>query len=195
MRRRALPTLAALPLLFLLGLLASKPTAAQEPGAVVGTIEIDTPEGTRIFRAMEGSPRDGYATGYRRAPIGEAWALSFSISAEEQGSGATLLVQTGVYQASMEQVCDPFSNLVELSGEDGGRLRPGGAESANCGNTVDIDVTEAHFDEEAGELRVAGTFSGPIAGSSRDVESGDALVVSEGRFEATLHSFESLMGG
>lgn len=36
------------------------------------------------------------------APIGEAWALSFSISGEEQGSGATLLVQTGVYQASME---------------------------------------------------------------------------------------------
>lgn len=168
----------------------------QTSGAAVGTIEIDTPSGTRAFQVVEGPPSEGYATGYRRTPIGEQWALSFSITGEEEGTDASLLIQTGVYQASMEQICDPFSNNIELHGtDDGGRLRSGGTESENCGNAVDIDVAEASYDEAAGALRVAGTFSGPIAGSSRDVESGDALMVSEGRFEATLHSFESLMGG
>jgi len=192
MLRRVLTALVLLPVF--LCLVAAGSADAQEPGSMVGTIEIDTPAGTRTFQAREGSPMDGYATGYRRSPIGEAWALSFSISGEEEATGASMIVQTGVYQASMDQVCDPFSNNVELSGEAGGRLRPGDTESANCGNRVDIDVTEARFDEEAGELYVTGTFSGPIAGSSQDVESGDALMVSEGRFEATLHSFESLMG-
>jgi hypothetical protein len=167
----------------------------QEVGAAVGTIEIDTPSGTRTFTVVEGPPTEGYSTGYRRTPVGERWALSFSVTGEEEGTGASLLIQTGVYQQSMEQVCDPFSNNVELRGtDDGGRLRPGGTASANCGNSVDIDVTEASWDEAAGELHVAGDFSGPIAGSSRDVESGDALMVSEGRFQATLHSFESLSG-
>jgi hypothetical protein len=197
MRLRYLIASVLLPLSLLLGSTASG--LAQEEGAVVGTIEIDTPAGTRTFQAAEGSPRQGYATGFRRSPIGEAWALSFSISGEEEGTGASILVQTGVYQESMEQVCDPFSNNVELSpGADdapGGRLRPGSAQSETCQNAVDINVTGASYDPEAGELKVAGTFSGPIAGSSEDVESGDALMVSEGRFEATLHSFESLMGG
>lgn len=168
----------------------------QVAGAAVGTIEIDTPSGTRTFTVVEGPPTEGYSTGYRRTPIGERWALSFSVTGEEDGTGASLLIQTGVYQESMEQVCDPFSNNVELHGtDDGGRLRPGGTASENCGNSVDIDVTEASWDEAAGTLHVAGDFSGPIAGSSADVESGDALMVTEGRFEATLHSFESLMGG
>lgn len=175
---------------------AQAPTAdGQEGGTAVGTIEMHTPGGTRTFQVLEGSPMEGFATGYRRSPVGEAWALTFSITGEEEGTGASLTIQTGVYQESMEQICDPFSNNIELSGEEGGRLRPGGTPSENCGNQVHLDVTEARYDEAGGELHVAGTFSGPIAGSSQAAEAGDALMVSGGRFQATLHSFESLMEG
>jgi hypothetical protein len=193
MHRRAFEALAVLT--FLAALTPSNPPAVsgQEAGAVVGTIEIVTPGGTRTFAVLEGPPSEGFATGYNRNPVGEAWAFSFTVTGVEEGTGDELMIQSGVYQESMAQICDPLSNNVELHGEPGGRLREGGTNSSTCpSNTVDLDVTEASFDETQGTLHVVGTFSGPFAGSNADVEAGDAVQVTAGRFEATLRSFQDL---
>jgi len=160
----------------------------QEAAAPVGTIEIVTDGGTRIFQVLAGPMSEGFATGYNESPVGESMVFGISIHGREEGTGAEMMVQTGVYQQSMDQVCDPFSNNIEFfpRGERSSRkrLRPGGSSPTTCPeNTVDISVTEASFTEAAGALHVAGTFSGPLGRAE------DAIQVSEGRFEATLHSF------
>lgn len=158
----------------------------QETGGVVGSIEIQTPGGTRTFQVVEGPPGEGFSTGYNERPVGEAMAFGFSVTGEEEGTDASLLIRSGVFRDSMEQVCDPFSNNVELHAEPGGRLRPGDTGSTTCpGNAVDINVTAASFDEAEGTLHVEGTFSGPLGRGD------DAVPVSQGRFEATVRSFQA----
>lgn len=170
------------------------PGAGQSEGAgtgeVVGTIEVVTDAGTRTFQVQEGPPSEGFSTGYAERPMGEAMALTVSLYGQEQGGSAEMLVQTGIYRDSSRQICDPMSNNVELhrgSGESRLRLRPGGSAPATCpDNIVDIEVTDATFDPEAGTLHLVGTFSGPLG------QGGDAIQVSEGRFEATVRSFQDL---
>lgn len=189
---RASPLLPLVPLMLLTAPGAGAAQAgSQEAGTVVGSIQLSTADGSRMFQVLEGSPREGFATGFNEQPMGEAMALTVSLDGREEGGGAELLIQTGVFQASMAQVCDPMTNNVELHpGEAGARLRlrPGGSPPATCPeNTVDVEVTEATFDRDAGTLHLVGTFSGPLG------QGDDALQVSEGRFEATVHSFRELM--
>ena len=126
--------------------------------------------------------------GTTRTPVGESMAFGVSLMGTEASSDARILVRTGVYQASRQQICDPFSNIVEMHGSDrGGRLRPGGTNSTTCPeNQVDINVTRASFDEEAETLHLEGTFSGPLGRGD------NAIQVREGRFEATVRSFQAL---
>lgn len=160
----------------------------QGDGAVVGSIEIVIDGEARAFQVREGPVDEGFATGYSQNPVGESMVFGVSLMGTEESSDARILVQTGVYQSSMEQVCDPFSNNVEMHGSDrGGRLRPGEGNSTTCPDSpVDINVTEASFDEETEVLHLLGTFSGSLGRGA------DASQVTEGRFEATLRSFQVL---
>lgn len=185
------PETSFIKLLPLLGLLAAPVgVVSQGTGTGVGSIEMTTDAGTRVFQVMEGSPSEGHASGFNEQPMGEALAVTASLRGVEEASGDALLVQTGVFRESLEQICDPMTNNVELhpAGDaPRARLRPGGEAPATCPeNTVDVEVTDASFDAEAGTLHLVGTFSGPLGTGE------DAVQVREGRFEATLRSFREL---
>jgi hypothetical protein len=159
----------------------------------VGTIEAVMAGQTRTFRVMEGPVDQGFATGWNQAPRGGVMVLGASLLAREEGTDAEMSIRLGVGRESQSQWCDPFSNLVEFmpADADGGRkrLRPGGTSSSVCPDLpVDINVTEAEFDGDQETLHLKGTFSGPVGRGD------DAIQISQGHFEATLHSMASLMG-
>ena len=178
----------------------STPVEAQDTSAPadVGTIEMVVDGETWTFEVVEGPVTEGFATGYSAQPRGEAMALGASLYGRHGGSATTINLTVGVWQATMEHMCDPFANQVRVSSDDdaglSGRLRPGNTQSKTCpppddgpgGLALDISLTEANLDDETGLLTVRGTFAGPIGRGD------DAPLVEEGRFEATLRPFEEL---
>lgn len=169
-------------------------TRTQQTGTQVGTIRAVMDGETRVFRVMEGPVTRGFATGWNQQPRGGTMVLGASLLGDEEGSDAQMSIRLGVARDSGAQWCDPFSNLVEFlpAGDRAGRnrLREGGTSSSACPDLpLDVNVTEADFDEDRGTLHLKGTFSGPMGRGE------DAIQVTRGEFEATLHSMDSLMGG
>lgn len=176
-------------------------TPGQAGPDVVGTIEMAVDGETWHFDVVEGPVTEGFATGYSAQPRGEAIALGASLYGRHRGSAATVNLTVGVWQASLEHMCDPFANQLRFSPADeratSKRLRPGERASESCppaegrpgGLSLHIDLAGAELDEETGELVVRGTFSGPLGRGD------DARQITDGRFEATLRPFESLSGG
>lgn len=171
----------------------------REGGPVVGEITMTLDGETRVFEVREGPVDEGFATGYSEQPRAGAMVLGASLMGRERGSGATVTLTVGVWRESMEHMCDPFTNQLRYSPADerrtGGRLRPGEEPSESCppppdggrgGLAVHINLSEATLDEDAGTLRVAGTFAGPLGRGD------DAPQVSDGRFEAALRPFDDL---
>lgn len=171
--------------------------SGQQTGAVVGKIEMVLDGEPRVFEVQEGPVDEGFATGYNVAPRGEAMAMGAALNGLDPATGDQIEITVGVWQETLEHMCDPFANQIRYSPADedasGGRLRPDGNPSETCppspdvmgsGLTVHINLVDATFDAEAEELRVVGTFAGPLGRGD------DAIQVSDGRFEAALHPFE-----
>jgi len=166
----------------------------QEGGTQVGTIQAVMDGETRVFRVMEGPVTQGFATGWNQSPRGETMVLGASLLGNEEGSDAQMSIRLGVARDSGAQWCDPFANLVEFlpAGDRAGRnrLREGGISSSTCPNLpLNVNVTETDFDGDEETLYLKGTFSGPMGRGD------DAIQVTDGEFEAILHSMDSLMGG
>lgn len=126
-----------------------------------------------VYDVVEGPIGEGFATGYNRQPRGEAVALGAQLHGRHRDSEATLQLGIGVWREKGNHMCDPFANMVGFSPADRAsrmKLRPGDIASETCpspeegvgGLSVDLNLTEAAFDEETGSLHVTGTFSGPL---------------------------------
>jgi hypothetical protein len=166
---------------------------------VVGTIEMVADGETWTFEVREGPVRGGFSTGYREQPRAGRMVLGAGLHGWHRDSDAQIRVSVGVLRETMEHMCDPFANQVRFSPADeratGLRLREGDEPSETCpprpdvmnsGLATHINLTEATFDEEAGTLHVVGTFAGPLGRGD------DAMQITEGRFEATLRSYDEL---
>jgi hypothetical protein len=169
-------------------------SGGQEAGSPVGTIEMVVDGATRTFEVREGPITEGFSTGFREMMRGEAMVRGASLQGFEEGSDAQVVVRISVAGDPPTHHCDPMANGVELSPAQERasrmRLRPGGTNSSSCPDSpVDVTLTQATFDEDTGALQLVGTFSGPLG-------RGDAaLQVSEGHFEATVHSFQAIGSG
>lgn len=171
----------------------------QDTGSVVGTVEMMLEGETRVFDVVEGPPGEGFSTGYRESIRGESMVLGASLHAVDPESGEALIIQIPVNPASGKHLCDPMANNVEFSPADERatrkRLRPDANPSETCppdpegagGVAIHLNLVEASYDGEAGTLRLKGTFGGPLGRGE------EAMHVSEGRFQATIHSFSDLM--
>lgn len=175
--------------------------ADRQEATAVGTIEMVVDGETWTFDVREGPVRGGFSTGWSQQPRAGRMVVGAGLHGWHRDSDAQIRVSVGIWRETMEHMCDAFANQVRFSPADerssGGRLRPDGAPSETCppepdvmnsGLATHINLTEATFDEEAGTLHVAGTFSGPLGRGE------DAMQVTEGRFEATLRSYDELGG-
>lgn len=169
------------------------PFPGEQPSPV-GTIEMTVRGETTVFEVREGPVSEGFSTGYSVQPRGESLVVGTSMHGWAQDSEEEIVVSVAFWKRSLEHMCDPFANQVRYEGR---RLRPGDEASSTCpppedggggGLSVNINLTGASVDEANGTVYVSGTFAGPLGRG--DV----ALPVSEGRFEATLRSFEDLRG-
>lgn len=173
--------------------------ASTAEGNVVGTIEMVADGETWTFEVREGPVQGGFSTGYSEQPRAGRMVLGAGLHGWHLDSDAQVRVSVGVWRETMEHMCDPFANQVRFSPADerasGGRLRPDGTPSETCppdpdvmnsGLALHINLDEAAFDAEAATLHVVGTFAGPLGRGD------DIMQVTEGRFEATLRSYDEL---
>lgn len=172
--------------------------AGPDAAPAVGTIEMVADGRTWTFDVREGPVDEGFATGYSAQRRGESMALGASLMGWHRDSDAKITVGVGVWPATGQHMCDPFANQVRFTPAGDGartrRLRPGESPSETCppseatgrGLSLHLNLEEATADEETRTLHVVGTFAGPLGRGD------EAIQVTEGRFEATLHPFDEL---